>query len=1062
MLHFANQSKAIFALSILFWSALIFWTIAPARAELLPIKTYLSTDGLVYDKVYSIYQDSLGFVWFTTPIGLSRFDGYKFVSYSFEDGMDDPMIYDMVEDENGVYWFGTLSKGVYRFDPRVSNRNINQTESNATKFEPVKVSDIPTHNRVTKLCKTRKGEIYAGTTGGLFLLDTKEKKFLPVELNVQVSPDKQLNVVAIAEDDDGSLWIGHQMGLSRRLPNGFVINYEVLPQLDGTDRIRWLTVDTNNRVWILTESERKVLIFNPEPVGVVNNADNSKRKLRFRQENDHVSNLQQGFAYLFAPEEVLAEGSFHSINSTSDGRVWLCGFGKGLVEFDGREFRLYTKENGLSDNTVRLVTEDNFGNLWIGSDWGAMKFNRSNFITYHVEDGLDNEQISSILQDRNGVLHVSTANWALSRYEGKKFKTVKLNLPRVSNWNLDRVLSDHAGEWWFATGGGLYRFAVVDGVEKLVNAKPAQIYTTEHGLPSNKIRVVFEDSNRDVWMSFDDKPGHLTRWRRETGEFQTFTKEHGIPENCVPQSFREDAAGNLYSPCFTESIIIRHGERFIAYTHETFVKDYWISDIMVDRKGRIWVATPTKGLLKIENLISGNPTTKVYTTDDGLSSLSGQFLTEDNDGKIYYLNARTLDVFEPETGKVRHFTIADGLSGTGNGVAFRDRTGTLWFGAHRGISRFTPQTEKTQTPPPVFIGGLRAGGKNIPISAVGETEISEVTLDSDERQMQIDFFGLALATGESLRYQYKLEGTDDDWSQPSVERTANYPNIPAGYYRFLVRAINSDDLASERPAVVSFRVLRPVWQRWWFLALISVLIGLTIYALYRYRIEQIIKLERVRTRIATDLHDDIGSSLSKIAILSEVVRQKNRIDGKSTAVDGKIEPLEIIANTSREMVDSMSDIVWAINPERDNLTDLIQRMRRFAEDILDAQDIDYKFIVPEHLREIALGADVRRDVYLIFKECVNNLAKYAEAGEAIIEVKLENNYLLVQIADNGRGFEVEKVLNGGSSNGLGGNGLKNMKRRAGNFGGAIEIKSAIGAGTRIVLQIPLERKLFVV
>jgi signal transduction histidine kinase len=218
----------------------------------------------------------------------------------------------------------------------------------------------------------------------------------------------------------------------------------------------------------------------------------------------------------------------------------------------------------------------------------------------------------------------------------------------------------------------------------------------------------------------------------------------------------------------------------------------------------------------------------------------------------------------------------------------------------------------------------------------------------------------------------------------------------------------------------------------------------------------------VRTRIATDLHDDIGSSLSKIAILSEVVRQKNGIGGNGAEVNGKNEPLEIIANTSREMVDSMSDIVWAINPERDNLSDLIQRMRRFAEDILDAQNLDYKFIVPEHLREIALGADVRRDVYLIFKECVNNLAKYAEASEAIIEIKLENNYLHVGIADDGRGFDVEYILNNGTASGFGGNGLRNMKRRAGNFGGAIEIESAVGAGTRIVLQIPVERKLFAV
>jgi signal transduction histidine kinase len=208
------------------------------------------------------------------------------------------------------------------------------------------------------------------------------------------------------------------------------------------------------------------------------------------------------------------------------------------------------------------------------------------------------------------------------------------------------------------------------------------------------------------------------------------------------------------------------------------------------------------------------------------------------------------------------------------------------------------------------------------------------------------------------------------------------------------------------------------------------------------------------------LHDDIGSSLSKIAILSEVVRRKNG-DPTNGATD-KNEPLEIIANTSREMVDSMSDIVWAINPERDSLSDLIHRMRRFAEDILDAQNIDYQFIVPEHLREIALGADVRRDVYLIFKECVNNIAKYSEASEAVIKITPEANHMLIEIADNGCGFDVKQKLDGSEANGFGGNGLKNMRRRAGNFGGAVEIESVIGAGTRIVLQVPVERKFFVV
>jgi signal transduction histidine kinase len=275
-------------------------------------------------------------------------------------------------------------------------------------------------------------------------------------------------------------------------------------------------------------------------------------------------------------------------------------------------------------------------------------------------------------------------------------------------------------------------------------------------------------------------------------------------------------------------------------------------------------------------------------------------------------------------------------------------------------------------------------------------------------------------------------------------------NLSSGSYRFLVQAINLDEAASEQPAVVYFTVLRPVWQRWWFVTIASVLIGLLIYALYRYRIEQIIKLERVRTRIATDLHDDIGSSLSKIAILSEVVRQKTKGNGAS-------EPLEIIANTSREMVDSMSDIVWAINPERDSLIDLIHRMRRFAEDIFDAQDIEYQFIIPEHLKDIALGADIRRDVYLIFKECVNNLAKYSGADEVLIEINIENHSLVVKISDNGRGFDASEALNG-KPNGFGGNGLPNIKRRTAILGGSLTIDSQIGKGTTVVLNVPISGK----
>jgi ligand-binding sensor domain-containing protein len=433
-------------------------------------------------------------------------------------------------------------------------------------------------------------------------------------MNLSVAPDKQLFAWTLDEDTDGSLWIGHQYGLTRRLPSGAFVNYEILPQPNGTDRVYSLAVDTSGRVWMITDVGRKVLIFSPEPAGAIDANSSAKRGLRFRPEENSAANLPRGFAHLFSTEETLTEGKSVAVNATRDGSVWLSAYGKGLIEYNGQEFRLYTKANGLSDTTIRSVTEDNFGNLWIASDWGAMRWNRANFVAFHVEDGLGDERVCGIFEDRAGTLYVMTPNWTINRLEGSRFASVKLNLPPAGNYLADRVMSDHAGEWWFATGAGLYRFAAVNRVEELQNAKPAKIYTTADNLPSDKFRIVQEDSNRDVWFSYEDKPGYLTRWRRATNELQTFTVADHIPENCIAQSLREDAAGNLYFPCFSENILVFQNNQFRRFTHETFDKKFWISDIAVDRRGRLWAATPTKGLLRIENLISGNPRFKFTQT----------------------------------------------------------------------------------------------------------------------------------------------------------------------------------------------------------------------------------------------------------------------------------------------------------------------------------------------------------------------------------------------------------------------------------------------------------------
>jgi hypothetical protein len=297
--------------------------------------------------------------------------------------------------------------------------------------------------------------------------------------------------------------------------------------------------------------------------------------------------------------------------------------------------------------------------------------------------------------------------------------------------------------------------------------------------------------------------------------------------------------------------------------------------------------------------------------------------------------------------------------------------------------------------------------------------------------MQIEFYGLSLATGENLRYQYRLEEVED-WSEPSEQRTANYPNIAPGSYKFLVRAVAANGAADGKPASIEFTVLRPVWQRWWFLLGLSSLIGLAIYALYRYRLAQLVQIERVRTRIATDLHDDIGASLSKIAILSEVARQK-------VGDNGANEPLKEIAGTSREMVDSMADIVWAINPQRDKLSDLIGRMRNLASEMTELCDIGREIQRSRFgQKRFALSA-ICGARFIDFKETLNNLVKHSACERAEIEFRVEADEFVFTVKDDGRDltFQPSTLIRTRR------NGLLNMQKRP-HAGRSYRVESEIG------------------
>jgi signal transduction histidine kinase len=329
---------------------------------------------------------------------------------------------------------------------------------------------------------------------------------------------------------------------------------------------------------------------------------------------------------------------------------------------------------------------------------------------------------------------------------------------------------------------------------------------------------------------------------------------------------------------------------------------------------------------------------------------------------------------------------------------------------------------------------LRLGGVSAPVSAVGDTAMALGDLSPRQNQVEVDYLGLAFGVGDVLRYQYRLEGADTDWTAAADQRTVTYANLAAGHYVFRVRAVNSDGLVSATPAAVTFTVLRPIWQRWWFVGAAALLIALLVHTLYQARADRLLAIAHMRARIATDLHDDIGANLTRIALLSEV----------AAASDGK-GPFASIASIARESVSSMSDIVWAINPKREDLRDLVRRMRRHAEEVCATRDIALAFDAPADADNLRLGMDVRRDVLLIFKEAISNAVRHSQCTKLTVTLRPESSRLMLEIADNGAGFDATIAHDG--------QGLAGIQRRTRRLKAHCTIESGT-SGTTVTVVVP--------
>jgi signal transduction histidine kinase len=427
---------------------------------------------------------------------------------------------------------------------------------------------------------------------------------------------------------------------------------------------------------------------------------------------------------------------------------------------------------------------------------------------------------------------------------------------------------------------------------------------------------------------------------------------------------------------------------------------------------------------------------------EGLSSDAVSSLVEDAAGFIYGGGARGVDRIDPRapsgTPRVRHFTVAEGLPDSEQNTAFRDHHGHLWFGTLRGLAEFDPSKVVKQSPPEAYLMRLRVRGEDVPLPWEGARTLS-FDLAAERNQIEVEYAGVGIHAPESLRYQYRLGGVDREWSNPVQQLSVNFASLPSGLFHFEVRAVDSEGQFSPKPAGFEVFIQAPVWRRWWFVAAIAALLATAVFTLYNYRVSQLLAMERLRTRIATDLHDDIGASLTQISILSELARRRST---PQVLLD--------IANIARGIVAEMSDIVWAVNPRHDRFEELVHRMRRFASDVLGGADIELKFETEKLPADVAVPLDARRPLYLIFKEAVNNVARHSGATEANIRLELNHHVLLMTVEDNGCGFDPAPRYSG--------EGLTSIARRMRNLGGSAVWDSGPGVGTRFKASLPLPQR----
>lgn len=1018
--------------------------------------------GLSQITVQAILQDSKGFLWFGTEDGLNRYDGYKFINFRTDDNdstsISDNFIWSIIEDREGNIWIGTNGGGLNRYN-YFSNSFTNYIH------DPKNPNSI-SENNIRKLFEDDEGYIWIGTnSSGLCRFDFQKNQFEKYTSGTSPNSLSNNNIRFISQDDDKNLWIateGGGLNKFNKKENNFTVykDFKINNEILEVPSV-WSLLNDGNFVWVGTY-ENGLIKFNR----------NSGKVEKYYSHTNESSLANNNITYLLRDASNL---------------LWICTEG-GLSILEEKGNKFYNYQHNLSDiksisnNIIRCAYKDNSNLIWLGTFGGGIdKINLNKKFKLYTHDPSDKNSVNhnmirAIYQDSMGNIWVGTLGNGLNLLNRKlnKFEhfTADNSRTSISNNIITSIWEDKEKNIWVGTwGGGLNKIKFGVKANKEHNIQDILFFMNNpndnYSISSNIIQAIFQDSKGNLWIGTESG---LDKYQKKNNRFVRYSSQANDPNSLSDNRVQskciiEDKAGNIWIGTWRGLNMLSAADKNGSKTKqdlkfERFLHDPQNSNSLSDNRvvslyedeARskadtvvLWIGTVGGGLNKLEIINSDKDNGEQeyrfsrYTEKDGLPNNVVYGILGDNYKNIWLSTNNGIAKFNPETEVFRNYDISDGLQSNQFfwGAYHKTTDGELFFGGINGLNSFYPSELKENTYiPPVYITDCEiSNSKKQNFRLNSYSNENSISLGYDTYTLNFEFAALDFTTPEKNQYEYILEGYDEEWRSSAGKNTVTYSSINDGEYSFKVRGSNNDKVWNRNGAAIQIKILTPFWKTWAFVTVVFLtVLGIVIYFI-TVQIKNILAVERLRTKLAADLHDNIGSSLTEISILSEVISA--RLNSAEKDVQ---KSLNKISAKSRDLIDKMSDIVWLVNPKRDSLYDLILRLQDTYSELLADTNISFRSDNLKALENISLQMEHRQHLFLIFKEGINNCITHSNCTEIYLNAKVSGRKLEMELSDNGNGFEKKENK---------GNGLNNMENRASMIGGKLYINSSLGKGTTV-------------